>query len=232
MMWHPDMPAEYRNQIVTGDARLLAARIPDNSCDLAFADPPYWVGFDYGGQSDAQMDYIEPEWLVREMLRVAPVAMITPSIGWMYHYPKPYWVVAWYKPAAMGRNVSGGVNSWEPILVYGKIRIDLDVITVPLKAQADASFHKCPKPIKLMSRIVEAFTDPGDVVVDFLSGSATTCKAAKMLGRNYVAFEIDPATAEKARQRVEQTQVPWFVEQPEQLALGTSLVYAAVEATG
>ncbi len=28
-MWHPDMPLEYRNQIVTGDARESAHHIPE-----------------------------------------------------------------------------------------------------------------------------------------------------------------------------------------------------------
>jgi len=39
--WHPDMPQEYRNQIVTGDARVLAERIPDESVNLIFTDPVY-----------------------------------------------------------------------------------------------------------------------------------------------------------------------------------------------
>ena len=41
MTWHPDIPEEYRNKIVTGDARVLAERIPDESIDLIFTDPVY-----------------------------------------------------------------------------------------------------------------------------------------------------------------------------------------------
>jgi hypothetical protein len=40
-----------------------------------------------------------------------------------------------------------------------------------------------------------------------------------MLGRNYLAFEIDEATADAARERVLLTQPPLFVPQPEQLEL-------------
>ena len=40
-MWQPDIPLSFRNQIVTGDARVLAERIPDNSIDFIFTDPPY-----------------------------------------------------------------------------------------------------------------------------------------------------------------------------------------------
>jgi hypothetical protein len=42
-----------------------------------------------------------------------------------------------------------------------------------------------------------------------------------MLGRNYLAFEIDPETAERARARVLATQPPLFVLQPHQLTLNT-----------
>ena len=91
--------------IVTGDARELAAALPDGCATLAFADPPYWVGFKYSnGVTDADMEYIDPAWLAAELQRVGRVAMITPSIGHMYSYPAPRWVIAWSKPAAMGRN--------------------------------------------------------------------------------------------------------------------------------
>ena len=40
-----------------------------------------------------------------------------------------------------------------------------------------------------------------------------------MLGRNYLAFEIDPDTAELARERVRITQPPLFVPEPEQITL-------------
>jgi len=44
MTWHPDMPDEYRNQIVTGDALQLWASIPDCSIDAVIIDPPYCAG--------------------------------------------------------------------------------------------------------------------------------------------------------------------------------------------
>jgi len=51
------MPLEYRNEIVTGDARELAQRIPDASVDLIFTDPVY----------DRIKDY---EWLGKTAARV------------------------------------------------------------------------------------------------------------------------------------------------------------------
>ena len=54
---------------------------------------------------------------------------------------------------------------------------------------------------------------------DPFTGGGTVPAVCKMLGRNYLAFEIDPDTAELARQRVEMTQPPLFVMQPQQLEL-------------
>ena len=208
------------DSIVTGDARELAAALPDGCAALAFADPPYWVGFQYSnGVTDEQMEYIDPVWLATELQRVGKVAMITPSIGHMYRYPPPRWVVAWSKPAAMGRNITGGVNAWEPILVYGRGKINIDVLTVPVIGQPDASFHKCPKPLKLMRQIVEYYTQPGDVVIDFVCGSATTLVAANMAGRHYLGFEIDAKIAALSRQRLATSQPPLFVPAPEQAAM-------------
>ena len=213
------IPPEYLNQIVTGDARELAKRIPDKCAALAFADPPYWVGYNYGNKTDRDMDYIDPLWLANELQRVGNVAMITPGIANVYIYPKPYWIIAWHKPAAMGRNISGGANNWEPILVYGKCRMDIDVVKAMIIPDIESDFHYCPKPLKLMLQLIEQYTDANDLVIDFTCGSGTTCKAAKMLGRNYIAFEIDPNTAERARERVRNTQPPLFVLQPEQTVM-------------
>ena len=206
--------------IVTGDCRELAEALPDGCAALAFADPPYWVNFKYSnGVTDSQMEYIDPAWLATELQRVGNVAMITPSIGHMYKYPAPKWVVAWHKPAAMGRNITGGANAWEPVLLYGNGKVNTDVITVTTGAQPDASFHACPKPLKLMQKIIEYYTKPGDLVIDFVCGAATTLVAAKMAGRHWLGFEIDADIAELARQRVAQAQPPLFVELPEQTPL-------------
>ena len=217
------IPPEYLNQIVTGDARELAKRIPDKCAALAFADPPYWVGYNYGNKTDRDMDYIDPLWLANELQRVAVVAAITPGIINSEDYPKPDWKLAWFKFGSTGRSGIGGFNVWEPILIYGKCskRFWQDAINLPQwnNLSDDSDFHKCPKPLKLLTWLIEGMTDANDLVIDFTCGSGTTCKAAKMLGRNYIAFEIDPNTAERARERVRNTQPPLFVLQPEQTVM-------------
>ena len=154
------------------------------------------------------MAYVEPEWLVSELVRICSVVMITPGIANVVDYPKPYWIINWYKPAAMGRNISGGANNWEPILVYGKCRIDVDVIRVPIVPDKEVSFHKCPKPLKLLNHIVAKYSQVGDAVIDPFSGSGTTCKAAMQLSRQYFGIELDPEIAHLSLLRLSNSQPP------------------------
>jgi ubiquinone/menaquinone biosynthesis C-methylase UbiE len=60
MDWHPDMPMEYRNKIVTGDARLLAPAIPDESVDLIFTDPVYQNIDDYRWLAETAVRVLKP----------------------------------------------------------------------------------------------------------------------------------------------------------------------------
>ena len=51
--------------------------------------------------------------------------------------------------------------------------------------------HPTQKPVKVLKRLIEVFTDPGDVVIDPCFGSGTTARAAQELGRNFYGFEIN-----------------------------------------
>ena len=50
--------------------------------------------------------------------------------------------------------------------------------------------HDTQKPVKLLKRLIEIFTDPRDVVIDPCAGSGSTLRAAYELGRHSYGFEI------------------------------------------
>lgn len=50
--------------------------------------------------------------------------------------------------------------------------------------------HPTQKPVPVLERLIEIFTDPGDVVIDPVAGSGTTLLAAERLGRKSYGFEI------------------------------------------
>ena len=57
-------------------------------------------------------------------------------------------------------------------------------------AQGSERFYPTQKPDKLLERIIEMSSDPGDIVLDPMAGSGTTPAAARRLGRKYIAFDI------------------------------------------
>jgi len=50
---------------------------------------------------------------------------------------------------------------------------------------------------------IDAFSKPGDTILDPNMGSGTTCVAAKQLNRNYIGIEISPEYCAVANERLE-----------------------------
>lgn len=50
--------------------------------------------------------------------------------------------------------------------------------------------HPAQKPVNVLKRLIEIFTDPGDVVIDPCAGSGSTLRACMELGRDSYGFEI------------------------------------------
>ena len=63
--------------------------------------------------------------------------------------------------------------------------------------------HPTQKPEALLKRVLLATSNPGDVVLDPFSGTGTTAAAAKMLGRDFVGIEQDPAYIRLSRARLD-----------------------------
>lgn len=51
--------------------------------------------------------------------------------------------------------------------------------------------HPTQKPIPVLKKLIEIFTDEGDIVIDPVAGSGTTLKAAAELNRHSYGFEVD-----------------------------------------
>lgn len=176
---------------------------------LAFADPPYGVGYKYG---EAYEDTGDEDYLplvlgaFKELTRIAQTVCVTPGMRFAYAYPPPKWMLAWFKPGSTRQSSLGGFNEWEPILLYGENkRMYHDALRLPDAANhavGPASEHPCPKPLRLLTWIVENLSDVGDTVIDPFAGSGTTLHAAKQLNRKAIGIEIEERYCEIAVQRL------------------------------
>ena len=62
--------------------------------------------------------------------------------------------------------------------------------------------HPAQKPVSLLKKLIEVFTDEGDVVIDPCAGSGTTLRAAHELGRSAFGFEIDRNFYKEAKEKM------------------------------
>lgn len=60
--------------------------------------------------------------------------------------------------------------------------------------------HPTQKPISVLKKLIEIFTDEGDVVIDPVAGSGSTLRAAKDMNRNAYGFEINRDIYNKANE--------------------------------
>ncbi len=76
-----------------------------------------------------------------------------------------------------------------------------NVIAVPRDANDD---HPSPKPVGLIERLLEAVTEPGDLILDPFMGAGPTLRAAKNLGRRAIGIEINEDYCRIAVERLRQ----------------------------
>jgi len=67
--------------------------------------------------------------------------------------------------------------------------------------------HPAPFPIELAEQCVLATTDPNDIVIDPFIGIGTTAVASKLLGRNFIGFDISKEYINIANKNIEITRI-------------------------
>jgi modification methylase len=75
-----------------------------------------------------------------------------------------------------------------------------------LKDDGGRKAHPTQKPEALLSRILLATTNPGDVVLDPFFGTGTTGAVARRLGRRFIGIERDPDYVKAAQERISRVQ--------------------------
>jgi adenine-specific DNA-methyltransferase len=64
-----------------------------------------------------------------------------------------------------------------------------DIPVTGVAGEGGVTFRRGKKPERLLSRVIEAFSQPGDWVLDFFGGSGTTAAVAERLHRHWVLVE-------------------------------------------
>ena len=62
--------------------------------------------------------------------------------------------------------------------------------------------HPTQKPVNVLKRLIEIFTDEGDVVIDPVAGSGSTLRACAELNRSCYGFEIKKKYYKEAQEKM------------------------------
>jgi DNA modification methylase len=244
-------------------------KLPDGAVDLAFADPPFNIGYEYDEYDDAleSEKYLDwsRQWLGQVARVLKPSGTFWLAIGDEYAAELKVmltrelnmhcrsWIVWYYTfgvncKANFSRShthlfymvkdrKSFTFNADSPALrvpsarqlVYGDRRAnprgrlpdntwilrpqDIPQSFQPIEdtwyyARVCGTFkertgwHTCQMPERLLGRIIEACSNPGELVLDPFAGSGTTLAVAKKLGRRYLGFELSKQYARQTKKRL------------------------------
>jgi len=83
----------------------------------------------------------------------------------------------------------------------GNVWVDIQQVFYRMEENVPGAYAQ--KPLKSISRIIEASSKKNDLVADFFSHSGVTLLASEILGRKCYTMEIDPVFAELSIRRIE-----------------------------
>lgn len=117
--------------------------------------------------------------------------------GFMHHYP--IFFIKHYSGQALKSNMRiVGATEHAIVLYRDKLpkfrnggKMVFDWFDWMRDGKDIPKIHPTQKPVRVLKRLIEIFTDPGDVVIDPCAGSGATIRAAYEMERNAYGFEVD-----------------------------------------
>jgi len=207
------------NGIYLGDCRTLAKAIPDESVDLVFTDPVYDHIDDYRWLAETAARILRPDRACLAWYGGPALARIhdemSKALTWV-------WQLNYTVPAKANKLIGYNIFTWTTPCLWFRKGNGFPIERIPdtyIGRKPPAGGHKWNKNPGVIAYWLRAFVPAGAIVLDPFTGGGTVPAVCKMLGRRYLAFEIEPDVAHTARDRVRNTQPPLFVPEPEQAAL-------------
>jgi site-specific DNA-methyltransferase (adenine-specific) len=163
------------------------------SIDTIITDPPYPKKYLSLYESLA----VYASWLLKpggSLLVMAGQSYLPEIFNLMTPYLTYHWTLSYQTPGGQSPQIwQRNINTfWKPILwfVNGEYLGDWhgDVIK---SDENDKRFHEWGQSESGMSRIVEAFTEPGDLILDPFCGGGTTGVVSIQLKRKFIGIDID-----------------------------------------
>jgi DNA modification methylase len=204
------------NRVIHADSVSFLPHVPSESIDFVTTDPPYLVNYrprDGRRCEGDDSDYwLKPSF--NELYRVLkPDSLLATFYGWpeidrfMAVWKacgfRPVSHLVWPKPHSSFDGYTQGFHEVGFLLAKGRP-------PKPEKPPPDVlpwdytgnRLHPNEKPVVAIAPLIEAFSKPGDVVLDPFCGSGTTGVAAQLLDRRFVLVDKVYRHCRSARERL------------------------------
>jgi len=100
------------------------------------------------------------------------------------------------------------------------IRENLCVGEERLRDEDGTKLHSTQKPESILRMVVEASTNPGDLVLDPFVGSGTTAAVCKKLGRRCIGIDVSEEYVQIAQERLDTIVPGCLLEEPDEAVAG------------
>jgi adenine-specific DNA-methyltransferase len=205
-------------RVTHADCVTLLPQLPSESIDLVVTDPPYLVNYrprDGRACGGDDSDY----WLrpaFQELYRVLkpnsfcatfygwPVVDIFMSV-WKEYGFRPVSHLVWKKSHSSREGYTQGFHEVGYLLAKGRPPKPTKPIPDVLPWEYTGNqLHTNEKPVIAIKPLIEAFSQPNDIVLDPFCGSGTTGVAATLANRRFILVEKELGHCQTAKKRVVQ----------------------------
>lgn len=198
------------NSIHVGDSLVLGESIPDNSVDLIICDPVYQniEQYKYLGRLGQRVLVEGGNLIAQSGQFYFPQCLNALGEGGLDYV----WIIA--------QKQHGGhlalykykiLATWKPNIWYSKGKRNGEWVLDWIKdGNRQKNRHEWQDAPDMFVSLIERLTTKDGIILDPFTGSGTIPRVCKMLGRKFLAFEIDESTAYKASVSLEITQTRLF----------------------
>lgn len=199
---HEPLTVHDQAEIRLGDFRECLADLA-GTVDAIITDPPYGQDYDdiYPAITRVAATLLKPTGCLAVLCGTRPELWLR-RLPAMEETMPLRWVGCYLTPGAsyrvQGMNVA---SNWKPVLIFGA---DRNLNSDLFRSSGDAKeHHRWGQNEDAFASLVQAFSDPGQLVVDPFLGAGTTAVVCAALGRRFVGCDTDGAAVSTARERLE-----------------------------
>ncbi len=181
------MKSDFKNKIINGDSLEELKKIPRETFDLIFADPPYNLQLksELTRPDRSKVSAVNDKWEFTNAHE---------TLIWASKSEKSKYTFNYQSLKCLNDDLQMRSN-WNLPICSGSERLKKN----------GKKIHSTQKPESLLHRIFLATSKKNDLILDPFLGSGTSAAVAKKLGRNYFGIEKEKNYFKAAEQRINAT---------------------------